>query len=370
MPAATSQAGVSAPEATVCALIEDIFGALGFTAPERAVLTETLLEASRAGYHSHGVMRIPTFAEDTQAGIIAPAVAPVVAHETAAAAMIDAKRCLGPVSAVFAVEQATAKARAEGIGCAAVCNGNDIARLGAYVGGPARAGLITLLLVNDAGGGACVAPFGSAAPFLSTNPLACGIPRADGALPLVIDLSTSVVALGKIRMAANLGRGRAGGLADRPRGPADDGARRLLRDAARGLPAAARRRRRRPQGFPSQPDRRGLGRRARRRRHEPGQRERGPGQRPLRARRRPRDAGQGRGVRAGDGGIHRRAGGPAAGRGQCRRAPPGARSPAAPGGAFPIDGPTWARIAAILESLSLGSDYAVTPAPGEDGQPS
>ena len=64
---------------------------------------------------------------------------------------------------------------------------------------------MTLLLVNDAGGGACVAPFGSAAPFLSTNPLACGIPREPGRPPLVIDLSTSVVALGKIRMAANRG---------------------------------------------------------------------------------------------------------------------------------------------------------------------
>ena len=53
-----TETGVSAPEPTVCALIEDIFGALGFTAGESAVLTETLLEASRAGYHSHGVMRI------------------------------------------------------------------------------------------------------------------------------------------------------------------------------------------------------------------------------------------------------------------------------------------------------------------------
>ena len=169
------------------------------------MLTETLLEASRAGYHSHGVMRIPTFAEDTQAGIIAPAVAPVVVHETEAAAMIDARRCLGSASCVFAVEQAGAKARAQGIGCAAVRNGNDVARLGAYVGAPARDGLITLLLVNDAGGGACVVPFGSATPFLSTNPLACGIPRAPGEPPLVIDISTSVVALGKIRMAANKG---------------------------------------------------------------------------------------------------------------------------------------------------------------------
>ena len=369
MPAAMSQAGVSAPEATVCALIEDIFGALGFTAPERAVLTETLLEASRAGYHSHGVMRIPTFAEDTQAGIIAPAEAPVVAHETAAAAMIDARRCLGPVSAVFAVEQATAKARAAGIGCAAVRNGNDIARLGAYVGGPAREGLITLLLVNDAGGGACVAPFGSAAPFLSTNPLACGIPRADGA-PLVIDLSTSVVALGKIRMAANLGEAvPEGWLIDRagrpttepagffatprtasllPLGGAADGHKgfllSLIVEALAGALAGAGMSR----GNENEDQGNGLFVLA----ADPGKLGRG--------------AAFAQAMEEFIAGLEALP--PAEGSAGVRL--PGARSPAAPGGAFPIDGPTWARIAAILESLSLGSDYAVTPAPGEDGQPS
>ena len=43
---------------------------------------------------------------------------------------------------------------------------------------------------------------------------------------------------------------------------------------------------------------------------------------------------------------------------------PGARAAAGPGGPFPIDGPTWARIRAILDALSLGTDYDVTPAVG------
>ena len=43
---------------------------------------------------------------------------------------------------------------------------------------------------------------------------------------------------------------------------------------------------------------------------------------------------------------------------------PGARAGSGPGGSFPIDGPTWARITEILDALSLGTDYAVTPAAG------
>ena len=367
---AMAPAGVSAPETTVCALIEDIFGALGFSRPERAVLAETLLEASRVGYHSHGVMRIPTFAEDTRAGLIAPATAPVVVHETQAAAMIDARRCLGPVSAVFAVEHAVARARQAGIGCAAVRNGNDIARLGAYVAAPAYAGLMTLLLVNDAGGGACVAPFGSAAPFLSTNPLACGIPREPGQPPLVIDLSTSVVALGKIRMAAN--RGDAvpeGWLIDRegrpatepagffatprsasllPLGGAADGHKgfllSLIVEAFAGALAGA--------GMSSGNERE----------------DRGNGLFVLAAD--PEKLGTGaefvRMMEAFLAGLAALP--PAAGSAGVRL--PGTRPGAEPGGTFPIDGPTWARIAALLQALSLDGDYPVTPAPGGEREPS
>jgi len=365
-----AQAGLSAPESTVCALIEDIFGALGFTADERAVLTETLLEASRAGYHSHGVMRIPTFAENTQDGMIAPAVAPVVVHETAAAAMIDARRCLGPVSCVFAVEQAAAKARAQGIGCAAVRNGNDVARLGAYMGAPARDGLMTLLLVNDAGGGACVVPFGSAEPFLSTNPLACGIPRAPGKPPLVIDLSTSVVALGKIRMAANRGEtvpegwliDRAGrpttepaGFFNAPRsaslvplGGAADGHKgfllSLIVEAFAGALAGA-----------------GMSR-------GNEKEDQGNGLFVLAAD--PQALGRGAAFLqmmedflAGLEALP-----PAEGSAGVRL--PGARAGGGPSGPFPIDGPTWARIKAILDALSLGDDYDMTPATIEERQPS
>ena len=201
----TEAGEIKAAEATVRRMIGEIFRALGFTAAERAILADTLLEASRAGYASHGVARIPIFVEDTRAGVILPAMAPVVTHETAAAVVIDAHHCLGPVSTVFAIERAAARARQVGVGCAAVRNGNDMACLGSYVGGPARDGLITLLMANNAGGAACVAPTGFTVPFLSTNPLAVGVPRETGRQPLVIDFSTSVVALGKVRMAAKRG---------------------------------------------------------------------------------------------------------------------------------------------------------------------
>ena len=214
---------VSVPEATVRTLVEDIFGAFGFTTDEQTLLAEVSLDASRRGHAAHGVARIPTYVDHIRDGMIKPAVVPVVTGETTAATVIDARHCLGAVSTVFAIEHATAKARQAGVGCATVRNSNDIGCLGSYLGAPARDGLITLLMANQTMVAPCVVPFGSTTPFLSTNPIAVGIPRETGKAPLVIDLSTSVVSLGKVRTAAN--RGEAvpeGWLIDRDGRPVTD----------------------------------------------------------------------------------------------------------------------------------------------------
>lgn len=59
--------------------------------------------------------------------------------------------------------------------------------------------MIGVLMANDHGGGTCVAPHGGVEGRLSTNPIACAVPieRQD---PIVLDMSTSVVASGKIRV--------------------------------------------------------------------------------------------------------------------------------------------------------------------------
>lgn len=58
------------------------------------------------------------------------------------------------------------------------------------------------MLINDAGGGPCVAPWGSVQAFLSTNRVADGIPWREE-MPIIIDISTSVVSGSKLKMLAN-----------------------------------------------------------------------------------------------------------------------------------------------------------------------
>lgn len=183
-------------------LIHDILQELDVPLDACSIVAETLLEASLSGYDSHGVMRIPRYVDELRAGTMIPNAEIKVIRETPACAHLDGGRGLGPVIATYAVRLASQKAKETGIGCISIVNSNDIARLGSYLIEPARNGLIALMLVNDAGGGPSVAPWGGVEPLLSTNPIAAGIPRK-GNTPIIIDISTGVVSIGKLRMYAN-----------------------------------------------------------------------------------------------------------------------------------------------------------------------
>ena len=185
-------------------LIHDILQKLNVPSDECSIVTEVLLEASLSGYDSHGVMRIPMYVDAIRQGAMIPGAKIKVINETSSSVHLDGGRGLGPVTATYAVQLASQKANETGVGCVGVVNSNDLARLGSYLLEPARKGLIAIMMVNDAGGGPSVAPWGGVEALLSTNPIAAGIPRR-GDSPIIIDISTSVVSVGKLKMFANLG---------------------------------------------------------------------------------------------------------------------------------------------------------------------
>ncbi len=207
---------------SLCDLLEAVFRRLGVPEEECDIVVGTLLEASLSGYDSHGVMRVPRYVAGLRRGEIRPGAAIKILKETPACALVDGGRGLGPVTATFGVRLAGRKARQVGIGCVSIVNANDIARLGGYLKAPAEEGLIGIMMVNDAGGGPSVAPWGGVDPLLSTNPMAAGIPRRKGP-PIIIDISTSVVAFGKLKMYANRGRNvPQGWIVDREGNPCTD----------------------------------------------------------------------------------------------------------------------------------------------------
>ncbi len=197
-----NQATVCLESATVQALMQDILQRLDVPPDESAVVAGVLLEASLSGYDSHGIMRIPMYVHEIRQKTMLPGARVECIRETVSSAYLNAHKGLGPVAATEAVRLATQKAEQTGVGCVSIVNANDIARLGSYLLKPAEAGLVALIMVNDAGGGPNAAPWGGIDAFLSTNPLAAGIPWKKET-PVIIDISTSVTSGGRLKMLVN-----------------------------------------------------------------------------------------------------------------------------------------------------------------------
>jgi uncharacterized oxidoreductase len=86
----------------------------------------------------------------------------------------------------------------------ALRNSGHLGQIGAWALMAARAGKLSLHFVNTTGAGLLMAPHGGISRRLSANPVAVGVPVRSGP-PIVLDISTTTVAEGKIRVALNKG---------------------------------------------------------------------------------------------------------------------------------------------------------------------
>jgi (2R)-3-sulfolactate dehydrogenase (NADP+) len=164
------------------------------------IVADSLVEAELEDHGSHGLLRLPAMVERLQAGQINPEPAMRVLAGRPATALLDADNGLGPLAGVRAVELAADRARAAGAGVVAVRRSNHLGALGYYVRRLAGRGFVGLAFTNSP---PAMAPPGGRVPFLGTNPIAAAFPTT--ADPVVVDLATSQVARGRIRMAARTG---------------------------------------------------------------------------------------------------------------------------------------------------------------------
>lgn len=177
-----------------------IFHALGVSDADAEVVTRAMVDANLVRHDSHGVIHLPLkYVPEIESGLIKLDAEIEVKRETPSMAVLDGNWGFGPVIATHAVKLAVRKAKSNDLGSVAVSRSNEVGRLGGYALIAAESDMICLLTVNDHGAGSCVVPFGGIEPRLSTNPLACAIPLP-GREPLLLDMSTSVVASGKVRV--------------------------------------------------------------------------------------------------------------------------------------------------------------------------
>ena len=181
-------------------VITKLLQALGAEDKEARLVAKVLVQADLRGIRTHGCAFLPLIAERCAHGLLNIPTKTKRITDEGAIAHIDGNNGLGQVAAVEAMQISIDKARNHGVALALIRNTNHIGFLGYYTLMAAAEGMIGICATNAA---ASVAPWGGAKPFFGSNPLSIAAPVAGGA-PIVLDMSASVVARGKIRRALRL----------------------------------------------------------------------------------------------------------------------------------------------------------------------
>ncbi|MBM4439673.1 MAG: malate/lactate/ureidoglycolate dehydrogenase [Candidatus Rokubacteria bacterium] len=184
-------------------LTSAILQAGGSAAAEADLVADHLVLANLAGHDSHGVGMVPSYVRQLQAGLVVPNTRAKVVKDDGAVLMFDGGRGYGRCVAGEAMDAGIARCRQTGVVALTLANASHIGRVGMYGELASAAGLVSLHFVNVTDHRALVAPFrGTDARFV-TNPVCIAIPGTDRQPPLLLDMATSAIAMGKVRVAKN-----------------------------------------------------------------------------------------------------------------------------------------------------------------------
>jgi LDH2 family malate/lactate/ureidoglycolate dehydrogenase len=182
--------------------VAQALAAQGVGQGDAAAVSALMVEADIFGYGTHGVFRLRQYLARLRDGGCNPAPNITVVQETAATAVIDGDNGLGHLAMAAARDLAMAKAREAGIGWVGVRRGNHSGPLALYVRPQAEVGMIGMAAA--VGSANHVPPFGGTDLLLGTNPIAISAPSG-GPDPFVLDMASTVAAMGKIKTLAQRG---------------------------------------------------------------------------------------------------------------------------------------------------------------------
>ncbi|HUG21096.1 Ldh family oxidoreductase [Piscinibacter sp.] len=176
--------------------------AAGANALMAEAAARALVLAEAQGLASHGLSRVGQYAAHLRNGRVDGNAVPELRHAKGGAVLIDAHDGLAFAACERAVSEGIARAREVGISIAAVTNSHHCGVVVDHLRPVAEAGMVGLGFANSP---AAMPAAGGRHPIFGTNPVAAIFPRR-GADPLMIDLSLSEVARGKLMVAAKEGR--------------------------------------------------------------------------------------------------------------------------------------------------------------------
>jgi uncharacterized oxidoreductase len=183
--------------------IEALVAAGGSEPREAQLVAENLVTANLTGHDSHGIGMIPRYVESLQEGGLQPNRHPAIKFDGGALIALDGRAGYGQVIGLEATDIAIERAKAHGVCVMALANSHHLCRIGQWAEQAVAQGLVSISFVNVISR-SIVAPFGGSDARFGTNPCTVGVPLA-GQPPFILDMATSGVAQGKVRVAHNKG---------------------------------------------------------------------------------------------------------------------------------------------------------------------
>jgi len=170
----------------------------GLIDEEAELISKSLVEADMRGVSSHGVSRLKIYMKRMEEGVVSKIAKISIEREYPGSIVLNAHNSMGIVAGVKAIDLAIEKAKKAGAVFATVKHSNHFGTASFFTKRASRQGFIAFAASNAPPN---MAPWGASEAYIGTNPLSIAIPMSNGE-DIVLDMATSVVAQGKIIMAA------------------------------------------------------------------------------------------------------------------------------------------------------------------------
>jgi LDH2 family malate/lactate/ureidoglycolate dehydrogenase len=188
------------------ALAERALRRIGYAADEARIIADHVVDAALCGYEYSGLAKILNVLESPR--FKEPRRPLSVLRETEVSTLYDGGNNVGMLALHHATLGAIEKAQRRGIALVGVTNAWMSGRSAHFVEMIARADLVGIHTVSCS---RLVAPLGGTRPIFGTNPIAFGLPSADG--PVVFDMGTSAFMMTEVMLRERLGESLPPGVA-------------------------------------------------------------------------------------------------------------------------------------------------------------
>lgn len=189
------------PPQTLESFATAVFRDCGLPDEDCGIIARDLVKASLRGVDSHGVSRIPMYVERLERGLVNPNPNIQVTNVASAVSQVDADNAMGFLPSHMAMDEACRLAGDAGIGMVGVSRSTHFGMAALYVLQALEQGYVSMVYTNSS---PAIPMWGGRTSFLGASPMAAGFPGGEHA-PFVMDMAMTVIARGKVRLAAQRG---------------------------------------------------------------------------------------------------------------------------------------------------------------------